>query len=343
MSEGSDQGRRIDPLDPDVSPEELAAEAARDAGVAVHVRPRFEPGSKQEARAERRVALAFTVTLLAALAFAGIYIFWPWEWGDDLAWLYTPLLGLTMGIALAGLGFGAVLWAKKVMPEEEAVQERHGGSSPAEERALTKAFWDQQYNGAIRRRRVLGGLGLGGLGVAILAIMPLGGLIKRPGDALFTTLWGPGVRLVRSDGTPVSPADLRPGAIETVFPGVPGGLRPAAADSPTMLIRVRSSEEVIIPEGREDWHYEDYFAYSKICTHAGCPVSLYEQQTNRLLCPCHQSQFLLTDACRPVFGPASQPLPQLPIALDDEGFFIATSDYREAVGPAFWDSGKEIA
>lgn len=341
MSEGSDEGRSIDPLDPDVTRAELATEAARDAGVQVHTRARFAPGSKEEARAERKVALSFTVTLVAALAFAAIYIFWPWEFEDDLSWLYTPLLGLTMGIALAGLGVGAVLWAKKVMPEEEAVQERHGGPSPAEEQALTQAFWGEQYDGAIRRRRVLGGLGLGGLGVAILAIMPLGGLIKRPGDELFTTSWGPGVRLVRSDGTPVSPADLKPGSIETVFPGVPGGLR--AADSPTMLIRMRANEEVIIPEGREDWHYEDYFAYSKICTHAGCPVSLYEQQTNRLLCPCHQSQFLLTDACRPVFGPASQPLPQLPIELDDEGFFIATSDYQEAVGPAFWDSEKEIA
>ena len=81
----------------------------------------------------------------------------------------------------------------------------------------------------------------------------------------------------------------------------------------------------------------NYVAYSKICTHAGCPASLYEQQTNRLLCPCHQSQFLITDNARPIFGPASRRLPMLPITVDAEGFFVASSDYRETVGPDFWE------
>jgi ubiquinol-cytochrome c reductase iron-sulfur subunit len=104
-----------------------------------------------------------------------------------------------------------------------------------------------------------------------------------------------------------------------------------------MLIRLRPSDRVHQRPGHSGYHYGDYYAYSKICTHAGCPVSLYEQQDHRLLCPCHQSQFDVLDACRPIFGPASRSLPQLPIGVDDEGYFIAKSDYTEAVGPAFWE------
>ena len=78
-------------------------------------------------------------------------------------------------------------------------------------------------------------------------------------------------------------------------------------------------------------------AYSKVCTHAGCPPSLFEQQTNRLLCPCHQSQFQITDNARPIFGPAARALPMLPIELDDEGYFVASADYQVPVGPSYWE------
>ena len=106
-----------------------------------------------------------------------------------------------------------------------------------------------------------------------------------------------------------------------------------------MLIRLRPEQlaELKIPAGQEDFGYGDYVAYSKICTHAGCPVSLYEQETSRILCPCHQSQFLVTQGAKPVFGPATRPLPQLPLEVDDEGYFVAASDYIEAVGPTYWN------
>ena len=90
-------------------------------------------------------------------------------------------------------------------------------------------------------------------------------------------------------------------------------------------------------EGQEDFGYGDYVAFSKICTHAGCPASLYEQQTNRLLCPCHQSQFLITDNAQPVFGPATRRLPMLPLTVDEEGYFVAAEDFRDVVGPDFWE------
>ena len=88
---------------------------------------------------------------------------------------------------------------------------------------------------------------------------------------------------------------------------------------------------------RADWNYNGSIAYSKICTHVGCPVALYEQQTHHLLCPCHQSTFDLADSARVVFGPAARPLPQLALAVDSEGYLVAQSDFDEPVGPSYWE------
>jgi ubiquinol-cytochrome c reductase iron-sulfur subunit len=94
---------------------------------------------------------------------------------------------------------------------------------------------------------------------------------------------------------------------------------------------------VIKHKGQEDFNYGDYYAYTKICSHLGCPTSLFEQRTNRILCPCHQSQFNALEYAKPIFGPATRKLAQLPIDVDENGFFYAKSDFIEAVGPAFWE------
>jgi ubiquinol-cytochrome c reductase iron-sulfur subunit len=145
--------------------------------------------------------------------------------------------------------------------------------------------------------------------------------------------------VVYADGRRVSPGDLQAGGIATVFPGVPGGVK--AADSPTLLIRLRPGQTVKSRKGQENYGWGEYVAYSKICTHAGCPASLYEQQTTRLLCPCHQSQFEVLKDAKPVFGPATRSLPKLPIDVEvgDDGktYFVAKGPYNEAIGPAFWN------
>src|SRR4029453_11407975 len=106
----------------------------------------------------------------------------------------------------------------------------------------------------------------------------------------------------------------------TVYPGVPGGATNEHADSPTLLIHLRQEDAAEALNNAIDRNHGsqwgNFVAYSKICTHAGCPASLYEQQTNRLLCPCHQSQFKISDNPRPIFRPASRRLPQLPIELE---------------------------
>lgn len=307
------------------------------------------PGSIAEKRAEQQVALCFGLATVFALAF--VVVFWgagwflpDWEYeigGSAFGALFTPLLGLTMGGALLFLGIGIVLWAKKLMPHEVATQERHGGpSDPLDARTAGGTIMAGfQRTGAVRHKIVRRSLLGAGGALGLLAVMPLGGLIKNPsrGDELMHTSWRDGMRLLRDDGTPIRPSDMQPGSLETVFPAVQGGNR--QADAATMLIRLRREqvETVEAPAGQEDFAWEDYLAFSKICTHAGCPVSLYEQETGRILCPCHQSQFDVTRGATPTFGPAARPLPQLPIEVDEEGFFVARSDYPEPVGPSFWN------
>ncbi|MGK5444959.1 cytochrome bc1 complex Rieske iron-sulfur subunit [Micromonospora sp. URMC 105] len=329
--------------------------ARRDDIEIVHYEPQFAEGTKAERRMVRLVAFLFLLTGLAATAFLVVYIWWPWQYegahgGDKL---FTPLLGLTLGVALGALGFGILVWGKKVLPKEVSIQDRHQGqsSSPEEQRIVgqTMLYMADELN--VRRRPLLGVSLLAGLApVAAVAAAPLvGGLISDPhkNNQMFRTGFaaaneGEKIRLVREDGRPIRPADISSGGQLTVFPGIEHGVSNMHADSPTLLIHLRDSDAQDARrnnerEGKPDFMWGNYIAYSKICTHAGCPASLYEQQTNRLLCPCHQSQFLITDNARPIFGPASRRLPQLPIEVDEEGFFVARTDYQEPVGPDFWE------
>ena len=103
---------------------------------------------------------------------------------------------------------------------------------------------------------------------------------------------------------------------------------------------VRSFSEIVAdqtPEGEDSWTYEGILCFSKICTHVGCALGLYEQLTHHMLCPCHQSTFDLADNGKVIFGPAARHLPQLPIEVDDEGYIVAQSDFTEPVGPSFWE------
>ncbi|SCG47855.1 cytochrome bc1 complex Rieske iron-sulfur subunit [Micromonospora coxensis] len=349
------QGREpLDVLDPRVSRFDIVQEGARRDDIEiVHYEPQVVPGSKAERRLTRTVASMFLLTGLAATAFLVVYIWWPWQWepgrgGDKL---YTPLLGLTLGLALLGIGFGILTWGKKLLPKEVSIQDRHDGPGSSEDRKITgETMLYLADEMGVRRRPLLGvSLVAGLLPVGAVAAAPLvGGLISQPhkNNQMFTTGFAPvdgrKVRLVREDGRPIRPADISAGGQLTVFPGIDHGVSNKYADSPTLLIHLRETDAVESREanarvGHGDYMWGNYAAYSKICTHAGCPASLYEQQTNRLLCPCHQSQFLITDNARPIFGPASRRLPQLPIEVDEEGFFVAKSDYTETIGPDFWE------
>ena len=286
---------------------------------------------RRERRAEQTVSLCFLVSFLATVAFVVVFL-----QGDPGYQYYNIALGMAMAVAIGGIGVGAILWAKRLMPAEHAVQEREEFYSPAADRDGAEATFKKGLaETGITRRPLLRRTLLGATaGLGALAAVPLLSLGPRTGKERRTTQWATGTRLVTVDGTPTRIGDLRIGAILTVFPEGHTDIEARARDA-VILIRMRPGEETPRP-GREDWSLEGHVAYSKICTHAGCPVSLYEQQTHHLLCPCHQSVFDVLDGCRAIFGPAARSLPQLPLGRDTEGYLVAMSDFDEPTGPGFW-------
>ncbi|GAA3691917.1 MULTISPECIES: ubiquinol-cytochrome c reductase iron-sulfur subunit [Gordonia] len=289
--------------------------------------------------------------------------------------LNTPLLGVTFGLSVLSIGVGMVLFTKKFIPAEISVQDRHdGGSSEVDKKTIGAEFNDSLTTSTLPRRKMIIGSALFGLGAFAFTglVAGLGGIIKNPwaqGDKapLWHTGWSPiynpandpneTVFLRRDTGNPyqvalVRPEDLDSGGMETVFPWrvsdgygeteesrhkLVEGLR--YVSNPVMLIRLRPEDaaRAIKRKGQESFNYGDYFAYTKVCSHLGCPTSLFEQRTNRILCPCHQSQFDALEYAKPVFGPAARALAQLPITVNNQGYMVAAGDYIEPVGPAFWE------
>jgi ubiquinol-cytochrome c reductase iron-sulfur subunit len=354
----------------EMTPDQLATLAANlDDVVVLHNQPKFPiPGTRAEKRAERAVALWFTISAVSGLAFLAAYLFWPFEYRapndpGHLAYsLYTPVIGGLLGLSVLALGTAVIQYVKKFFPDEVSVQQRHDG--PSDELArrtvmaqLAKAGKDTSIaRRSLIKRSAGAAMGVLGLGVGVAALAPL---IHNPWKGrdqadLWVTGWQPingeKVYLRRDTGHPdevslVRPEDQDAGSMETVFPyrksekGNEEALHEALrrSDNPVMLIRLRPGTEVVHREGQENFNYGEFYAFSKICTHLGCPTSLYEAQTQRILCPCHQSQFLATEYAKPIFGPAARALPQLPITVDEEGFFVALSDFIEPIGPGFWE------
>lgn len=284
----------------------------------------MSPRTRRPRRATARIALSFAVSAMASIGLTVLYGF-----GGQ-----PQIEGALIFVALGGISLGLILWGKHLMPQGPFVEEREPmHSSPEEREAFALDFFQSEEG--IKRRTFLGRAllaALGALGVA--AIFPIRSLGPAPGTSLFRTAWRKGSRLVRSDGTAVTAQDVQVGGLLTVFPE--GHVD--AADSQTVLIRVDPNGFRPLP-GRESWSPEGYLAYSKICTHAGCPVGLYEQASNRLFCPCHQSVFDVLRGAEPTAGPATRPLPQLPLEVDGSGYLRAQSDFDESVGPGFWNDG----
>lgn len=274
----------------------------------------------------RFIAPAFTVSFLCAIGLCVTYALGGQPQVEG---------GLLFG-AFGAFGVALVLWAKHLFPQDEVEQIRHQIESTPEEQAKLDEVLNTGISDVTRRKFLtrLGGTAVGAMGLA--ALFPIKSLGPNPGNALFHTQWAKGIRLTTEDGTPIRPSDLDVGGVVTVWPE---GLE-RKEESSTLLIKV-PVEQFKARKGREDWIVEGNVAYSKVCTHVGCPVGLYRETTHELLCPCHQSTFDVLDGARAVFGPAARSLPQLPLAVDSEGYLIAQSDYREPVGPGFWNRGRK--
>jgi ubiquinol-cytochrome c reductase iron-sulfur subunit len=325
-------------------------EPIKDPGLPEHVYRKSDTDPKAADRAERQVAAMFGISAIGTVLLVVSYVFIP----DDI-FIFIPImgnqnahqlgLGLGMAISLFFIGLGAIHWAKTLMPDHEVVMQRHEFRSPEEDR---KDFVDTVKEGAAnsglgRRSLIKRSLGAA-LGLsAISPILLLRDLGPLPGPEQKMTNWKSGTYLVTDPGDRrIKASDLEVGSVAQVMPEFANPkdrhLDDIAKDA-LLLIRLRPSEFNLEPD-RLAMTHEGIIAFSKICSHMGCAVALYEQTTKHLLCPCHQSTFDVTRAAKVIFGPAARPLPQLDITVDGEGYLVARKPFSEPVGPSFWGREK---
>lgn len=331
-------------------------------GMPAHV-PRMSDLSEAAAkRAEKQVAALFTISIVSTLLFVVFYFLIPIEStvfvpGIGMMGASHVALGVTLAFGLLGIGLGAVHWAKTLMPDEEQVEDRHPmRGSDASRAGVVSALKEGGESSQVLRRPLIKYTLGGALGLFAvpLVLQVAGSLGKMPQKSLSLTFWnggpsGPGeeptfkpLRLMKDpENEPIRAEDITIGSVVHVLPEglleLEHHVLEEKAKAAVLLMRLE--EEKIQSQKERDWGYQGIVAYSKICTHVGCPVGLYEQQTHHLLCPCHQSTFDVTQDCKVIFGPAKRPLPQLKITVDDEGYLVSAQPFREAVGPSFWERG----
>jgi ubiquinol-cytochrome c reductase iron-sulfur subunit len=280
------------------------------------------------------------VVFLVAMVFFGIAGAAYWQnWSP---WIF----GGALGAGMFALGFGVTAWGKYLMPQGPFVEERHILAKSPEERDALSAALVERTAVVVKRRKMLGGLLASGAGIMgiVLAFPLLRSLGPLPKDTFDVSDWKAGTVLVDSNGRPIRRETLVPGGIMTVYPRnqlrIENGqvifTDQGLATDQTVLIRLAGGSFTTMP-GRENWAPDGYVAYSKVCTHLGCPVGLYEQELELLVCPCHQSMFNVRNGAVPQFGPAPRPLPQLALGYNDQGYLIATAPYDEALGPGFFE------
>ena len=323
-----------------------------DPGLPAHEPRRTDIDERAAKRAERQVSLMFVVSMLATVGFIASYVAID---PDKLVYIF-PLghvsalnfaLGMTLGVALFCIGAGAVHWARTLMSDHEIPAERHAIEADDEVRAdVIEQFRTGAAESGFGRRKMIRNTLIGSM-----ALVPLSGVVllrdlgPLPEDKLQHTGWDeateakPLALINMNTNRPMKAEDIAVGSLTFAKPE---GLeeddedfQQQIAKDALMLVRI-APEDIKDSESRE-LGFEGILAYSKICTHVGCPISLYEQQTHHALCPCHQSTFDLADGARVIFGPAGHPLPQLKITTDEKGFLVATGDFPEPVGPSFWE------
>ncbi|MFJ2770129.1 Rieske 2Fe-2S domain-containing protein [Streptomyces sp. NPDC087300] len=300
-------------------------------------------------RSERAIAFMFTLSMLATVGFIASFVTIPadknifvWPIGHISGLNFA--LGLTLGVALFCIGAGAVHWARTLMSDVEIADERHAIAAEPEVKAKVMAdFKAGAEESQFGRRKLIRNTMFGAL-----ALVPLSGVVllrdlgPLPEDKLRHTKWAKGKMLVNMNThEPLRPSDVQVGSLTFAMPE---GMSEHDHDFQTQIAKaalmiVRIQPENIKDKRELEWSHEGVVAYSKICTHVGCPISLYEQQTHHVLCPCHQSTFDLSDGARVIFGPAGHALPQLRIGVNEEGYLEALGDFEEPVGPAFWERG----
>ncbi|WP_225848423.1 ubiquinol-cytochrome c reductase iron-sulfur subunit [Streptomyces sp. HPF1205] len=316
-------------------------------GLPPHEYRRQDIDERAAKHSERVVAGLFTLSMLGTIAFIACFVIFDidkivyiFPFGHVSALNFS--LGLTLSVALLGIGVGSVHWARTLMSDEEITDERHRADADDELRENVRQQWitGAKESGFGRRKLIrttmFGALSL----VPLSSIVILRDLGPLPHDSLAHTLWSKGKVLINSNtNQPLRPEDVAVGSLTF---GMPDGLKESDEDFQDQIAKaavmiVRLKPEDIKDKKEASWGHDGIVVFSKICTHVGCPISLYEQQTHHVLCPCHQSTFDLSDGARVIFGPAGHPLPQLPIGVNADGNLVALSDFKAPVGPAYWE------
>jgi len=326
----------------------VPADKIADPGLEPHRVRMTDKSEKHEKAAARQVSTWFFVSIIGSVAAIVFYFLFPLSSDLNTVRNNTFFVGISIALGMLSIGFGAVHWAKTLMPDAEVAEARHQtrGSEEVRARAVEIVNLANQESGFSRRKLIRRSL------YGALALFPLPGLVLfkdmttngDPSETLRHTMWTKGTRLTTDPtGTPIKASDVTLGS---VFHVIPEGLNEKSdkleEKAKAAVLLVRLDEADIKSTKEKAWGYDGIVAYSKICTHVGCPVALYEQHTHHLLCPCHQSTFDLTNDCEVIFGPASHALPQLPISVDAEGYLVADSDFLEPVGPSFWERTEKV-
>ncbi len=273
---------------------------------------------KKERRVSTAVLACFVAAAVAGSGLAVVY----WTSGD------TGLEGACLGAGLMLLAAGLVLWAHHLLPNGPYFEEYPDLQSPPAKEAEVLATLDR---GSIGRRKILlGSLGAFGLTVGAGAASTLRSFGPAP-NSLASTVWKERLRLVDSDGKPVKVGDLPVGGELSVYPE--GYIEEPMVSA--MLIQLPPGANHPLP-GRESWAPHDLICYSKVCSHAGCPVNLYDRINMDMECPCHQSTFAVRFGGTPIFGPAAGSLAQLPLSTDPDGTIRSAGDFSQPPGPVFW-------
>ena len=325
------------------------SDPVRNPGLPPHRARMTDQDPAKMRQAVRTVYSLFYLSIAGSIWAVAAYMLFPIEDRTVVAIRNNNLfIGIGIALALLAIGIGAIHWSKAVMSDTEHIEARHltrgkESTRAAAVQALTVANEESGFGRRTMIRNSLIGALIASVAPGIVLFRGLAPEGENPVELLSHTMWEPGMRLARDpSGVPIKASEVTLGSAFHVIPeplaelGHDEGYLEEKAKAIVLLMRMEP-EELTETAERASWSYGGIVAYSKVYTHVGCPVALYEQHTHHLLCPCHQSQFDVANGAAVIFGPAARPLPQLPIAVDDEGYLIAQSDFHEPVGPSFWE------
>jgi ubiquinol-cytochrome c reductase iron-sulfur subunit len=299
------------------------------------------PGKKRErivpeGEPQRGAESVVILLLLGAAACAVLFIV---VYADDAIGHKTQFLGLALGGALACISAALVVTGKSLVVTEEIEEDYPEPEHPDEQDELVQLV-EESGSRLTRKRLLQGAAGAAGAAVGAALITPalsLGPALDL--EAFSDSPWRRGRRLVDRDGRVYRAADIEP---ETFYTAYPEGKDREQLGAPLVVVRLDPSA-LKLPRGREGWAPQGIVAYSKVCTHAGCAVSLYRKPTfaptqprPALVCPCHYSTFDPARGAEVIFGPAGRPLPQLPLMIDRAGRLRAAGNFSGPVGPSWW-------